>query len=74
MVTMSLVMRFVGAKLRRLREDRFISQRDLARLAGVSPTTVMQLETGQNLNPRLSTIRKLAEALAVDPGALVERD
>jgi transcriptional regulator with XRE-family HTH domain len=74
MVTMSLVMRFVGAKLRRLREDRFISQRDLARLAGVSPTTVMQLETGQNSNPRLSTIRKLAEALAVDPGALVERD
>jgi transcriptional regulator with XRE-family HTH domain len=74
MVTMSLVMRFVGAKLRRLREDRFISQRDLARLAGVSPTTVMQLETGQNPNPRLSTIRKLAEALAVDPGALVERD
>ena len=71
---MTLVMRFVGATLRRLREDRFISQRDLARLADVSPTTVMHLETGQNPNPRLSTIRKLAEALAVDPGALVERD
>ncbi len=67
-------MRFVGAKLRRLREARFISQRDLARLAGVSPTTVMQLETGQNPNPRLSTIRKLAEALVVDPSELVEHD
>ncbi len=54
--------------------ERFISQRDLARLADVSPTTVMQLETGQNPNPRLSTIRKLAEALVVEPSELVEHD
>ncbi len=71
---MTLVMKFVGAKLRRLRENRFISQRDLAKLAGVSPTTIMQLETGQNSNPRLSTIRKIGEALGVDPNELVERD
>lgn len=73
MATMADVMRFVGAKLKEARETRFWSQRDLAREAGVSPTTVMHLETGQNPNPRLSTVRKVADALGIDPNELVER-
>ncbi len=73
MATMADVMRFVGARLKEAREARFKSQRDLAREAGVSPTTIMHLETGQNPNPRLSTVRKIADALGVDPNELVER-
>ena len=74
MTTMVPIMKFVGVKLRRLREERFISQRDLAKQAEVSPTTILHLETGENPNPRLSTVRKIAEALGVNPNELVERD
>ena len=74
MTTIMPTMKFVGAKLRRLREERFISQRDLAKRAEVSPTTILHLEKGENPNPRLSTVRKIAEALGIDPNELIERD
>ena len=67
-------MRFLGEELLRLRKEQFLSQRDLAQRAGVSPTTIMHLETGESADPRLSTVRKVAEALGVDPNSLVERD
>jgi transcriptional regulator with XRE-family HTH domain len=74
MTTIIATMKFVGARLRQLREERFVSQRDLAKRAEVSPTTILHLETGENRNPRLSTVRKIAEALGIDPNELVERD
>jgi transcriptional regulator with XRE-family HTH domain len=67
-------MRFLGEELLRLRKEQFLSQRDLAQRAGVSPTTIMHLETGESADPRLSTVRKVAEALGVDPNSLVEHD
>jgi ribosome-binding protein aMBF1 (putative translation factor) len=54
-----------------LRERRFLSHRDLARKANVSPTTVLNLEAGR-VEAQRRTIRKLADALAVDPAELVE--
>jgi DNA-binding XRE family transcriptional regulator len=71
--TIPLQMRFLGEELKRLRTERFLSQRDLAQKAGVSPTTIMHLETGESTDPRLSTVRKVAEALGVDPNSLVDR-
>lgn len=60
-------------KLIRLREDRVLSQRDLARMAGLSQGTVWRLENGfAEAYP--STIRKLAEALGVEPRDLVRRE
>jgi hypothetical protein len=41
-------------------------------LASVSPTTVLNLETNKEIAPQRRTIRKLAEALGVDPAELVE--
>lgn len=56
--------------LRNIRDAKFLSQRELAEKAGVSPTTINQLETGKaEAQPR--TVRKLAEALGVEPGELV---
>ncbi len=72
--TIPLQMRFLGEEMKRLRNERFLSQRDLAQRAGVSPTTIMHLETGESADPRLSTVRKVAEALGVDPNTLVDRD
>ena len=61
-----------GDKLRTMREDRFLSHRELAKIAGVSPTTVLNLETNPETTAQRRTVRKLAEALGVHPAELVE--
>ncbi|MDP9477435.1 MAG: helix-turn-helix domain-containing protein [Actinomycetota bacterium] len=71
MATIGAVMpRIDGEKLRQLREARFLSHRDLAKRASVSPTTVLNLEAGK-VEAQRRTVRKLAEALGVDPSELV---
>lgn len=59
------------ASLRRIRESKFLTQQDLANLAGVHRVTIVKLEAGHD-EARFSTIRKLAAALNVEPVALVE--
>ncbi len=60
-----------GARLRRLRRDRALSQRELSRTTGVAFDTISRLETGkQRAQPR--TIRKLADALGVEPRELMK--
>lgn len=58
-------------KLTELREKRFLSHRELAQRADVSPTTVLNLEKGE-VEPQRQTIRKLARALGVEPAELVK--
>ena len=55
--------------LRELRLERVLSQRELAEQAGVSPKTVLDVETGR-IRPHPATLRKLAAALGVEPSAL----
>jgi DNA-binding XRE family transcriptional regulator len=43
-----------------------LSQRDLAREAGVTQKTIVDVELGR-IEPRLQTMRKLARALRVEP-------
>jgi transcriptional regulator with XRE-family HTH domain len=72
MTTIGMVMpRIDGEKLRALREARFLSHRDLAKKADVSPTTVLNLEAGR-VEAQRRTVRKIARALDVDPAELVE--
>ncbi len=57
-------------KLKHLRKERVFSQRELARLAGLTHATVWKLEQGPaEAHPR--TIRKLAAILGVEPKELV---
>jgi transcriptional regulator with XRE-family HTH domain len=55
--------------LRRLRQEQFLSQAELAKRAGVSKLTVQRLEAGTTL-PYAKTVRQLAEALSVPPADL----
>lgn len=57
------------AGLRALRESRLLSQRELALKSGVSQTTIVNTELGK-IRPHPSTLRKLAQALEVDPAEL----
>lgn len=62
-----------GERLRQLRRERALSQRDLSRLTGIAHDSISQLETGKrDAQPR--TIRKLAEALGVKPKELMKED
>lgn len=51
--------------MRELREERALSQRALAALAGVAPATILEAEAGRRA-PYGVTVRKLAKALEVD--------
>ena len=55
-----------GAKLRQLRKRKAMERRELERVSGVHWTTIARLELGQT-TMRISTARKLADALGVDP-------
>lgn len=50
--------------LKLVRENQGLSLRTLAVLAGVHYTSLVRLEAGR-YDPRLSTLRKIAEALGV---------
>ena len=69
---MQSLVAYIGSQLKQLRDERFLSHRELARLAGVSPTTVLSIERNET-EPQRRTIRKLASALGVEPSKLVER-
>jgi transcriptional regulator with XRE-family HTH domain len=61
----------IGKSLRRLRIERFMSQAELSQAAGVSPAHLGRIERNEH-DPHLSTIRKIAQALGVDPSELVD--
>jgi transcriptional regulator with XRE-family HTH domain len=63
--------RINGDRLRKVRNKRLLSQRELAERAGLSPTTILKLESGRVDEPHPRTVRKLAVALGVDPDELV---
>jgi transcriptional regulator with XRE-family HTH domain len=66
--------RISGDSLRKVRDKRLLSQRELAEKAGLSPTTILKLESGRVDEPHPRTIRKLADALEVDPDELIRRE
>src|SRR4051794_40811748 len=54
-----------GDLLRHLRSAAALSQEDLAERAGLSRNGISDLERGARLVPRLETVRRLADALAL---------
>lgn len=58
-------------KLKQLREGRGLTQAQLAEQAGLTREYIARLETGHH-DPPLSTLEKLAKALKVKVGKLLE--
>ncbi|MGW8742250.1 short-chain fatty acyl-CoA regulator family protein [Streptomyces sp. NPDC055794] len=64
---------YAGARLRRLREDRRMSQAELARVLGISPSYLNQME--HDSRPlTVPVLLRLTEAFGVDPGFFSARD
>lgn len=57
-------------KLKAIRERRALTQEELALKAGINRVTLARIETGAEPYP--GTVRKLADALAVEPGELMD--
>jgi transcriptional regulator with XRE-family HTH domain len=62
----------IGRNLRRLREDRLLTQAELAEHAGIALSSLVRIENDQ-VDPRFKSIRKLAHALDVHPLELTGR-
>jgi transcriptional regulator with XRE-family HTH domain len=60
-----------GDRLRRLRAENALTLRALAEISGVSYDTINKLELGRR-PAHASTIRKLAQALGVEPRELMK--
>ena len=63
----------IGTKLRALRERALLTQEELGARAGVQPLTISRIETDK-VEPRYTTIRKLARALGMDPSELLPKE
>ena len=61
----------LGERVRRLRDGRYLSQAELALKAGISRAVLSRIENDLAV-PMQRTVRKLAEALSVDPHELAE--
>ena len=59
----------IGAAIRRERVTRFWTQERLASEAGITQKQLSLIEADK-VDPRFSTILKLAEALGIEPGDL----
>ena len=71
MPTMAAV-KINGSKLKSLRERQFLTREELAEKVDSHRDHIGRLERDEIDSPRMTTIRKLAQALGVDPAELVE--
>src|SRR5574341_1755485 len=60
-------------RLRTIREEKGLTQEQLAVRAGMSQEYIARLETGTKANPSLASLTRLADALGVEIGALFEQ-
>lgn len=60
-----------GTRLREARERLGLTQEEVAQRSGVHATEVSRMEAGKR-DPKISTLRRLAKAVEVKPGQLVD--
>lgn len=61
----------IGKNLKKLRQEKGISQDRLSKLADLSLNTVVTVESGVNPNPTIETLTRIAKALDVGVDDLI---
>ena len=61
----------LSKNLKKLREQKGLSQHRLAKRADVANNTIIKIEQGENMNPTLDTLKKIAKALSVSVDKLI---
>ncbi len=62
----------LAENIKKLREKKGLSQDRLAKLADVANNTIIKIEQGENRNPTLETLKKIANALNVSIDELIK--
>ena len=63
----------IGKNLKKVRQEKGISQDRLSKLADLSLNTVVTVESGLNPNPTIETLTKIAQALNVKVDDLIKK-
>ena len=57
--------------LKAAREAAGLSQTELAERSGVGQPVISRIESGERVNPSITTVRRLEAALGLKPGTLI---
>ena len=63
----------IGKNIKRLRQEKELSQDKLSKLADLSLNTVVKLELDESPNQTIETIQKIAKALGVSVDDLLKK-
>lgn len=63
----------IAKNIKKLRQEKGISQDRLSKLADLSLNTVVNIEAGNNPNPTIETLEKIAKALEVSIDELLKK-
>lgn len=61
----------IAQNIKKYRKKKGVSQDKLSKLAGVTYNTIIKIESGATLNPRVETLRLIAKALNVTVDSLL---
>lgn len=62
---MSKKQSIIGQNIKKYREKMGISQDKLSKFAGITLHTITKIESGATPDPRIETVKKIADALSV---------
>ena len=62
----------IGKNIKRLRQEKELSQDKLSKLADLSLNTVVKIELDESPNPTIETIQRIAKALGVSVDDLLK--
>ena len=63
----------IAKNIKKLRQEKGISQDRLSKLADLSLNSIVNIEAGNNPNPTIETLEKIAKALEVSIDELLKR-
>jgi len=63
----------IAKNIRRLRQAKKLSQDRLSKLADLSLNSIVNIESGNNPNPTIGTLEKIAKALGVSVEELLKK-
>ena len=63
----------IGGNIRKLRQQKKMSQDRLSKEADLALNTIVKIETGGNPNPTLETLQKIAKALEISIDELLKK-
>ena len=63
----------IAKNIKKYREKKGISQDKLSKLAGITFHTITKIESGATPDPRIETVKKIADALGINIDDLLKK-